>query len=163
MRLHPVFAAVLAVVAVGCDRAPTIADGLYYGYEPMANLSPDDPGAYWYRENEFTVDNGRVHLEGYPRTLINGQVFASASDGGFPVFEGSLEQVAGRTLVSLRKVSCDYCGELVDDPLPSRKVREYIVFFEPTGAFEVDRVTYHLEPNTRLHWVPRDAAVNADP
>jgi hypothetical protein len=155
--------AVLAVAAIGCSRGPTIADGTYYGYESMANLSPEDPDAYWYHENEFTVEGGRVHVEGHPRTLVNGQVFASASDGGFPVLEGSIEQVAGRTLVALRKISCDYCGNLVDDPLPSKKRREYVVFFEPDGAFEVDRVMYRLEPNVRLHWVPRDAPVTPDP
>ena len=162
MRWRSSLTALLAVAVVSCSRGPTIGNGVYYGYESIANLSPEDPDAYWYRENELTVNNGMVRIEGHPRTSINGEVFASASDGGFPVFEGSIEQAAGRTMVSLRKASCDYCGDSVDDPLPSKKRREYVVFFEPDGAFELDRVTYRLQPNARLHWVPRHAPVDSE-
>jgi hypothetical protein len=82
--------------------------------------------------------------------LSRGEVISSASDGGFPVYEGALETVGGRMVVRLRKISCDYCGIPVDDPLPSRIEREYIVRFIADGSFELDRVVYSTKPNPKL-------------
>lgn len=143
---------VLFVLASGCaPSAPTIKDGVYVGYEGMANVSPEqDPDAFWYHKSVLHVSAGKARIEQFPMYLSRGEVISSASDGGFPVFDGTVERIGGRTLVRLRKISCDYCGIPRDDPLPSRIEREYIVRFMPDGSFELDRVVYSTKPNPRL-------------
>jgi hypothetical protein len=147
-----VFASAIYLLACGCGPSPSmLKDGTYIGYEPMANISPEeDPDAFWYHRSVLRVAGHAVTIEQFPMYLSRGEVISSASDGGFPVYEGTVERVGGRTLVRLRKISCDYCGIPVDDPLPSRIEREYIVRFIADGSFEFDRVVYSTKPNPKL-------------
>jgi hypothetical protein len=146
--------AITMLLVVGCTRAPFIADGTYYGYESMDNLSPDQPEAHWYHENVLTVRGQTIRIEKYPRWLVDDNVRFSASDGGFYTFEGSMEAVAGRTLVKLRLAKCDYCAIDVGDSLPSKRTREYVVTYERDGSFELDRVRYRREADSKLHGKP---------
>jgi len=125
----------------------TLKDGFYFGYEPLPNLSPGDPDAEWYYENNLFVKGGHIKLEKFPKTKIKGEVFSSASDGAFPVFEGKVFSYEERVIVSLRKMSCDYCRTESNDPLPSKIVREYVVRFIGADSFELDHVTYSTQPD----------------
>jgi hypothetical protein len=146
------FASAICVLAYGCGPSPSLLnDGTYVGYEAMANVSPEeDPDAFWYHRSVLRVAGDAVTIEQFPMYLSRGEVISSASDGGFPVYGGTVERVGGRTLVRLRKISCDYCGIPVDEPLPSRIEREYIVRFIADGSFELDRVVYGTKPNPKL-------------
>lgn len=159
--LRAIVSYALAGVIVGCAPTPPLdstsvssvplKDGVYIGYEGMSNLSPEeDPNAYWYHRNVFRVTGFSVRLEQSPMYRSRGAVVSSSSDGGFPMFEGRIEQVGARTIVRLRKMRCDYCAELLDDPLPSRIEREYVLRFMPDGSFEMDRVIYDTKPNPSL-------------
>ncbi|MFT3808056.1 hypothetical protein [Arenimonas sp.] len=152
-----ILAALLCACAPEADQvAPAVAklalrDGVYVGYEGIENLSPEeDPDAFWYYRSELRASGPDVRLEQSPRVLSRGHVTASASDGGFHVFEGRVEQVGARTILRMRKISCDYCAVLVDDPLPSRIEREYVLRFVADGSFELDRVIYSTTPNPKL-------------
>lgn len=131
--------------------SPRLTDGEYYGYEFTCNLSKsEDPEASWYYANVLRVHQGSVSLAKSPKYVSHGSVIASASDGGFPVFDGKVEQLDKRTLVRLRKVSCDYCLIPLDDPLPSKINREYVVRFLNDGSFELDGVIYRTQKNPKL-------------
>ena len=127
-----------------------LKDGVYFGYKYLPNLSPGDPDAEWYYECDLFVKGGHIKLAKFPRTKIKGEVFASASDGAFPVYEGLVEADEKRTIVSLRKISCDYCMIEKDDPLPSKIVREYVLRFISADSFELDNVTYTTNPDPEL-------------
>lgn len=149
---------ILTILSTGCSRhqGVSLPDGEYYGYEPMCNLSPQaDPDAYWYHANVLTVHGTELHIEKAPRYLSKGKVIASASDGGFYTYEGTIELVTGkRILVRLREVSCDYCAVRVDDPLPSKKTSEYILAIESSLFFELDHVRYSSKRDPSLDWRP---------
>ena len=125
-------------------------DGVYFGYENLPNLSPGDPDAEWYYEHHLFVKDGHIRLKLLPTIKIKNEVFSSSSDGGFPVYEGVLEADEKRAIVSLRKISCDYCRIEKDDPLPSKIVREYVVRFISEGSFELDNLTYTTKPDPEL-------------
>jgi hypothetical protein len=61
-------------VGVACALRPLFSDACF-GYEPMTDVTPENPNDYWYS----------------PRCLSDGQVLASASDGGFYGFGGTIE------------------------------------------------------------------------
>ena len=150
------FAAFAAsLLATGCARnEPAVSDGVYYGHEARSNVSPDEPEAVWFNENVLTIRAGSVRLEKAPRYLLEGRVFSSASDGGFRTFEGAIEQLGGRTIVGLRQLTCDYCEPPPGDgPLPSTRVREYVVLFNEDGTFELDHVRYSTDKSERPHWL----------
>ncbi len=131
--------------------SPRLTDGVYYGYEFTCNLSQsENPEASWYYANVLHVHQASVSLTKSPRYISHDSVIASVSDGGFPVFDGKVEQLEKRTLVRLRKVSCDYCLVLPDDPLPSKIEREYVVRFLNDGSFELDGVIYRTQKNPKL-------------
>src|SRR6185312_7877011 len=75
-------------------------------------------------------------------------------DGGFYTYEGSFEPLGARILAELRAVACDYCAVRSDDPLPSKKRREYVVVRNSDGSFELDRVVYRPMPDPKLHGSP---------
>jgi len=153
-------AAVAASLVVGaCTRtAAPIGDGTYYGYEPTISISSDQPDAIWFNKNVLVVRNGNVQLEKSPRYLLNGRVVASASDGGFRTFEGSAQVLGGRTLVGLRQITCDYCEPPPGDgPLPSKRVREYIVVLNSDGSLELDHVRYSTDRDERPFWLRESA------
>jgi len=149
--------AALPLIA-GCARPASIPDGTYYGYEPMGNLSPDQPDASWYHENVMTVRGGAIRIEKSPQWRLRDSVYSSASDGGFYTYEGSFEPVAGRIVAKLRWTACDYCAVRSDDPLPSKHVREYVVGQNSDGSFELDHVVYRAAPNPKLHGTPGGGA-----
>jgi hypothetical protein len=128
--------------------------GTYYGYESMPNLSPDEPEAYWYYEVTLVVTGTKVRMSKSPRIKLKGAITASSSDGGFPVSEGEIRTLAGRTVIALHQVSCDYCGERMNDPLPPDSEREYIVLFASNGMFELDRIRFDRKPNRALSLKP---------
>ena len=132
---------VAALLATCHAERPAIPDGTYYGYELMANLTPDQPEACWFHENVLTVAGPTIRIATSPYFQVGKEISSSASDGGFYTFEGSQSQLSGRTLVTLRQVNCDYCAIRVNNPVPSQ-VREYVVAFGDAGAFELNRVTY---------------------
>jgi hypothetical protein len=151
----------VAVLAVaGCATETSfVPDGTYYGFEPHANLSPDDPYAIWFHRNVMSVRGGKVRIDKSPRVFTGGRVLASASDGGFRTYEGSIEVVSGRTLVALRQITCEYCEPPPGDgPLPSKRIREYIVGFNDDGSFELDHVSYSADER-RPYWLPREGPV----
>ena len=136
----------------GCAKLDVVlADGEYFGYEPMDNLSPEeDPAAFWFHASVLRVAGDRITIKQRPRRRSHGEVTSSASDGGFPEYEGKIEILGRRTIVRLRKISCDYCGVPIDDPLPSKIEREYVVRFITNSSFELDRVVYDVERNPSL-------------
>jgi hypothetical protein len=148
-------ALIASLLSVGCSKdAAPISDGTYYGFELRTSASPDIPDAVWFNENVLTVQAGNVRLEKSPRYLLHGSVFASASDGGFRTFDGSVRDLGGRTLVALRQLTCDYCEPPPGDgPLPSRRSREYIALPNEDGTFELDHVRYSRDKNERPSWL----------
>jgi hypothetical protein len=145
---------IVSILVALCSCTPLssrLTDGNYYGYEFTCNLSQsDDPEASWYYANVLHVHRGSVALSKSPRHISKGSVIASVSDGGFPSFDGVVEQLEKRTLVRLRKVSCDYCLIPLDDSLPSKIEREYVVRFLNDGSFELDGVIYRAQKNPKL-------------
>jgi hypothetical protein len=150
-----VIALAAALVTASCTTdVASIGDGTYYGYESRSSVSPDEPDAVWFNENVLTVDAGEVRLEKAPRYLLDGKIWASASDGGFRTFDGSIQTLGGRTLVGLRQLACDYCEPPPGDgPLPSKRIREYVVLSNDDGTFELDRVLYSADRNKRPFWL----------
>jgi hypothetical protein len=143
------------LIAASCAAEVTsVGDGIYYGYEPRPSVSPDKPEAVWFDANVLTVSGGKVRLEKAPRYLLAGKIWASASDGGFRTFDGSIETSDGRTLVALRQLTCDYCEPPPGDgPLPSKGIREYVVLFNDDSTFELDRVLYSADKSKRPFWL----------
>jgi hypothetical protein len=71
------------LLSVKVSGAP-VSDGTYFGYEFMPNLSPeDDPDAQWFHANSLTIRGAKLTIEKAPRYISKGEVFVSASDGGF--------------------------------------------------------------------------------
>ena len=155
IRLSLLTSVVLALAT--CKPAePPLKDGEYYGYQFISNLSPEeDPYAAWFYAGILNVRGGSVTLKQFPRYVSHDKLTFSASDGGFPEYDGHVELVGDRTIVALRKVACDYCGVPVDDPLPSKIVREYIVRFVSDGSFELNGVMYSAQKNSRLERDPK--------
>jgi hypothetical protein len=148
-RVLVLFAA-LSICSCAPKESP-LKDGEYFGYEFFGNLSPEeDPHAQWYYAGILTIHGGVVSLKQFPRYISHDKVISSASDGGFPEYEGNIEVVGNRVIVSLRKVACDYCGIPVDDPLPSKIAREYVVRIIKDGTFELNRVVYSSQRNRNL-------------
>jgi hypothetical protein len=145
---------IISVLVALCSCTPLssrLTDGDYYGYEFTCNLSQsEDLEVSWYYANVLHVHRGSVALSKSPRYISHGSVIASVSDGGFPAFDGRVEELGKRTLVRLRKVSCDYCLIPLDDPLPSKIEREYVVRFLNDGSFELDGIIYHAQKNPKL-------------
>ena len=135
---------VLALIALSaaCVTARFPSDGKYYGYEPLPNLSPEEPDCEWYRAVELSIAGSKVHIEKYPRARLRGVVTASASDGGFPVLEGTLKAVQGLAIVRIGQVSCDYCEHPEGDPFSPKIPREYVLFWGPDATFELDHVKF---------------------
>ena len=144
--------AVASCLAYGSDKL----SGTYFGYEPLPNLSPGDPDAYWYYEVTLVVTDTKVRVSKAPRIRVKGKVTSTSSDGGFPVFEGTVRSLQDRTVVAVRQTSCDYCGKVLNDPLPPGKEREYIVLFAENGMFEFDRIRFsrNPDPNRSLKRAP---------
>jgi hypothetical protein len=143
---------VALILLGGCGNPEVVLeDGEYFGYEPMENLSPEeDPSAFWFHASVLRVAGNRITMKQRPRCKSHGEVTSSASDGGFPEYEGKIELLGGRTIAHLRKVACDYCGVAIDEPLPSKIEREYVVRFISKGSFELDRIIYNVERNPSL-------------
>jgi hypothetical protein len=151
-----VFIATSYVVAGCAERAPSVNDGTYYGYEPRISLSPDQPEAVWFNSHVLTVRGASVELRKSAGYVLGEEVFSSASDGGFRTFDGTLKALGGRTLVGLRQLTCDYCEPPAEDaPLPSKRVREYVLIPFEDGSFEVDHVRFYADENQRSYWMPR--------
>jgi hypothetical protein len=151
---------VIVVVMVGCGHraAHAIADGTYYGYDEMPNLSPEDPDAYWYHENTLVVRGTVILLKKKPYSLINGIAIPQPADGGFYTYEGSQSVHGQKTIVELRLISCDYCGIPEYDSVPSNLVRGYVIQAVPKAAFELDRVRYQTKRDPKLHPIPDSIA-----
>jgi hypothetical protein len=145
---------IMSILVALCSCAPLsprLIDGAYYGYEFTCNLSQsEDPEASWYYANVLHIHQSSASLAKSPRYISKGAVIASVSDGGFPSFDGMVKQLEKRTLVRLRKVSCDYCAIPLDDPLPSKIEREYVLRFLNDGSFELDGVIYRAQKNPKL-------------
>ena len=143
-------------IIAGCSQRsiPPVADGTYYGYDELPNLSPEDPSAYWYHENTLVVHRHAIRLTQKPFTLINGKAIPQPADGGFYTFEGTQTVEGDRVIVELRLVSCDYCAVPEYDSIPSRIVRAYVIQKVPKAAFELDRVRYQTTRDSRLHPPP---------
>jgi len=149
--MHRLAVVLLLLAAAGCASTPLIPSGTYFGYESLCNLSSEeDPDAYWFHENTLTVKGNEVQLEKAPRHLSKGKVWASASDGGFFTYKGTMEHVGGRLVITFRDVKCDYCARRVDAP----PVEEYIVPLAEDGTFHVNHVRYSKERNAELSWKP---------
>jgi hypothetical protein len=143
--------AVAASVLASCEVPSQKLSGTYYGYDSLPNLSPEeDPYAYWFYAVTLVVEGTSVRVTKRPRYLSKGKIIYSASDGGFPVLEGTLKQVGDRTVIALHQVSCDYCGVPLDDPLSVEKEHEYIVLFASGEEFEVDRMRFKRSENPKL-------------
>jgi hypothetical protein len=143
----------ILTVFIGCNKyASPLKDGKYFGYESLPNLSlREGPESIRYYTCILQISNGKVTLNQSPTQLVKGKVYASASDGGFPKYDGEITVLGKRTLVSLRKTSCDYC-ERSDDPLPSKIEREYVIRFIGDGSFELNGVIYSTKPDPKLEW-----------
>src|SRR5262245_4692971 len=126
------------MLAFGCSQKPSLPAGTYYGYEPMGtSLESGTPGAYSYHENVLTVRGTAVHIVKAPLVLDKEKVWSSASDGGFPVLEGSLGNYRRSVLVlSLQRVSHDSCGMVLDERGVSvgSQPREYVIRLDPDGS-----------------------------
>lgn len=146
-----VAAAMLLCLCGLATAKPPLPDGEFFGYEFLPNRGENEgPGDYRFYSCVLRIKNGAVMLKKFPRQMIEGKVWSSSSDGGFPVFEGNIIEVGDRTLISLRKVSCDYCAVSKRDPLPSKIIREYVLRFESQTSFELDRIIYSNKPDLKL-------------
>jgi hypothetical protein len=137
----------------GCNgtESSAVQDGNYYGYDPLPNLSPDDPQAIWYHENILTVQGKDVQLVKRPYSRSSGVVVAQPADGGFYTYKGKISLESGRTIVELHLESCEYCGVPDNEKLPSKVSRAYIIQSVPNALFEIDRVRYRASPDLSRH------------
>jgi len=134
-----------------CNPTVTLPDGTYYGYKSMCSLDLDNPTQEWFHEHILTIKGSQVSIDTFPGFIRDGEAVSSASDGAFFSYQGKLSTIQGRPVVALRLMSCDYCGVPVDDPLPSKKIYEFIIRPAPDRSFELDHVTYRLLPDARRH------------
>ncbi len=146
----------LILPLLGCkNEAPPQIQGTYYGYEFINSLSPWEPESIWYYEKEMTVDKNKVTLTRSTLTKIKGKVWSSETDaGGLHVYEGAIKTSGERVIIGLRLISCAFCPERSDDPLPSKIQREYIVRFISQDSFELDGVIYKNTPDPKWNWTP---------
>lgn len=160
MRLRDTLLLLVAALLVGaaCDSspAPKIASGVYYAYEPMANLGADeDPKAEWYRAHVMTI-RGRMVVDRLSPVYFTGrgQLTYSASDGGFYLHAGTIEARGGRTLFRTQVMECDYCG------IPTRaggdpqefflEVHERVATRVGERAFELDGLRFSMDKDPRF-------------
>jgi len=143
------FVVVGTTVSLGAPQARL--SGTYYGYDTLPNLSPEeDPYAYWFYAVKLVVNGTSVRVTKRPRYLSKEEVLTSASDGGFPVLEGTVGQVGSRTIIALRQISCDYCESPPNDPLSPEREREYVLLFASPNEFEFDRMRFRRTEDPRL-------------
>jgi hypothetical protein len=123
MRVRHFFWIVCVCLCWASSARSAELDGLWLGYEPIPNISPDEKGARWFYENRLSVSNGVVRLEKLPvwRKGKKKDLIYSASDGAFPTFQGRLEIRGGATVATLEIQSCDYCGEVRDGAAEGHK------------------------------------------
>jgi hypothetical protein len=119
-------AALLVTLLISCstDLARSAEmEGLWLGYEPIPNISPNEKDALWFYENRLTVLDGVVRLDKLPvwKRLKDKRLTYSAADGAYPSFKGRLDFRDGGAVARLEIVSCDYCGEIRDSTSPERK------------------------------------------
>jgi hypothetical protein len=138
-------------VSCGATEGKVIEDGTYYGYDPLPNLSPEDPQATWYHENVLTIRGTEVQLSKRPYSRSNDVVVAQPADGGFYTYRGVVKVEGGRTIVELHLDSCEYCAVPDNEKLPSKVSRAYIVQLVPNALFELDRVRYRASPDPSRH------------
>jgi len=138
------------LLSVRASGAPA-SDGTYFGYEFMANLSPEeDPDAQWFHANVLTIRGANLTIEKAPRYISKGEVVASASDGGFYSFIGSIIDSGGRTIVAMHLKGCDNCAVPVPEHGAPTGPTEYVVRFWKDGSFELDHVHYRRHKDARF-------------
>ena len=153
-NLAALFAA-LFVVGAGCATSKPIVEGTYFAYSPLPNLTPDEPDNYWYHECELVLRENLLQLEMSPRVLKDGEVIASASDGGFYSYEGKLIVDGNDVVARIAQVGCDYCARSLDGTPYSHFDAEHIVRQDSDGSFVIGDLSFEHERDPRLAWSPQ--------
>ena len=146
----------MCFVASCAEPTASIGDGTYYGYEITPQfVDPVQPEGVWFRRSELIVRGSRVELRSTQGIVLDGKVL-SVGNPAVPIYDGTIEILGGRILVGLRLIDCEYCDPIAEDaPLPSKRIREYIVHAYDDGSFEINRVRYYSDENRRPYWMPQ--------
>ncbi len=157
-RYRPIFEAAvekclaLTPAVVQKQSVTTPWRGRYRGMEKMENLNPEKKKARWFHENTLVIDNDKIRLAGQPVEVIGKEKTYSASDGGFPVYEGTVEQTEDhsttRAYVHWESKKCDYCmivGTIRTLQAPSSEEKEprLELIALPNGTLRLNGVIYH--------------------
>jgi hypothetical protein len=119
----------------------SLVQGVYTGWKPHEDLTPDDKSDSWFRIHKLTVKGQSVVIQASPRTIRDGEVFASASDGGFLTYKGTLYKKGGELRIKMRVVKADYVGA-PDGGWPELDLPVQI---KDQVSFKLDGVTYLLQ------------------
>ncbi|MDH3976645.1 MAG: hypothetical protein OEV42_20470 [Deltaproteobacteria bacterium] len=122
-------------------NASEIINGTYIGWKKIGDLSPHDKSEVWYHEHKLTIKGGAATISASPRTIKNGKLFYSASDGGFFKYEGKIIFGANQPEIVIKVVDCDYCGK----PVGGWKEKKYPITIEDEVSFIFNSVRYMLQ------------------
>lgn len=148
------------LMSCSCAHGPSISDSVYYGYEPMFNLSlEEDPSAEWFHANVLTVKGSHLTIEKSPEYLTQGDLWFSSSDGGSFTFQGDIITIGARTIVAMRMVKCYPCRVRKHEDPEEKLPTEYVVKYFKDGSFELDHVRYRLQKDR--HFEPKPDAEKA--
>ena len=122
--------------------ADELIDGIYIGWKKISDISPNDKSEVWYHEHKLIIKGNAIRIEAAPRSIKNGKLMYSASDGGFPTYEGKIFYKNGGKFIKLRVIKCDYCGRPVSGKWPER---EFPIDLENEVTIVFDSVRYVLQ------------------
>ncbi|TXI92755.1 MAG: hypothetical protein E6Q34_06190 [Burkholderiaceae bacterium] len=94
---------------------------------------------HWYYINVLRVEDDALLFEQLPAICREHKLVSSVSDGGFPVYRGTVSGTTHNRVATMKLESCDYCTKRTR----GRKVLKDLPFSSPKeGVIKLGKLTY---------------------
>ena len=123
-------------------HAEEIVDGIYIGWEPSPDISPDVKSDKWFHGHTLKVKGNKLYIETYPVWVKNGEITYSASDGAFYSYEGTIFSKNNKSYVKLKMISCDYCVRPINDDSKVEESKTIEIIMKNELSFVINNVLY---------------------
>ena len=136
------FSFFIFVLSFGTEiYAKDFVDGVYLGWKKTVDLTPKNIEEILYQQHELVIKDRVVRIRTSPKTIKNGELNHSASEGGFFYYQGQINYREGKPYIRLKLTDCDYCRSLDKE---SDQAKEYPVIIKNEVMFSINTVLYVL-------------------
>ena len=131
----------LLLAAEAGDR---LVNGVYTGWEPLPEMRGLNKSE-WFRLHRLTVRGSDVELFGAPVAIKDGELLYSASEGGFLIYKGKLNEEDGKVRIKFTAVTQNDEGEEIETYGGALAKEDLAISVIDRISFKMGEIVYTLQ------------------